>query len=511
MARLKLFLLLQFVFFSALPVIAQVDTAWVRRYNGPGYGSDGPRALAMDNSGNVYVTGYSSGSGTATDYATIKYAPNGDSLWVRLYNGPGNGDDRAFALVADDSGNVYVTGFSSGSGTNTDYATIKYAPNGDTLWVRRYNGPGNGNDIAYALALDDSGNVYVTGSSWGSGTFYDYATIKYAPNGDSLWVRRYNGVGNGYDDAEALAVDRSGNVYVTGGSGTIKYSANGDSLWLSEYGGIDIAMDDSSNVYVTGSIDSDTAVNIFNIDYATIKFAPNGDTLWVRRYNGPGIGSDYPSALEVDGSGNVYVTGYSSQYSVYPYNEDYATIKYAPNGDTVWVRRYNGPGNDYDKSKALAVDSSGNAYVTGSSLDSDFFLDYATIKYSTSGDTLWIRRYSGQGAGDEAYATAVDDSGNVYVTGASIIYGTGYDYATIKYVQLACIAKSGDANSDENITLPDIVFLVNRVFKAGPAPTPLCRGDANADSAVTLPDIIYLVNRVFKGGPAPVKSLECCL
>ncbi len=168
MWRFKTFLLLQFIFFFSLPVLAQVETAWVRRYNGPGNLGDVASALAVDSSGNVYVTGMTEGFfATSSDYATIKYAPNGDTLWVRRYNGPGNNYDVPFALALDGSGNVYVTGGSYGSGTSGDYATIKYATNGDTLWVRRYNGPENESDEAYALALDKEGNIYVTGGRAG--------------------------------------------------------------------------------------------------------------------------------------------------------------------------------------------------------------------------------------------------------------------------------------------------------------------------------------------------------
>ena len=113
----------------------------------------------------MYVTGMSYGSGTAYDYATIKYNSSGDTMWVRRYNGPGNSDDEATAIAVDGSGNVYVTGYSDGSGTCYDYATIKYNSSGDTMWVRRYNGPGNSNDEANAIAVDGSGNVYVTGYS----------------------------------------------------------------------------------------------------------------------------------------------------------------------------------------------------------------------------------------------------------------------------------------------------------------------------------------------------------
>ncbi len=523
MSKFKILLLLQFILFSALPVLAQVDTDWVRRYNGSGNLSDEARALAVDDSGNVYVTGYS--PSISYDYATIKYSPAGDTLWVRRYNGPGNSADYARALAVDNSGNVYVTGESYDGAY--DYATIKYSSAGDTLWVRRYNGPANLHDYALGMVVDESGNVYVTGRSQGSGTFfyYDYATIKYSSAGDTLWVRRYNGPGNLYDFALALTVDDSGNVYVTGQSqgsdssafsydyATIKYSPAGDTLWVRRYNGpgnaIDrgyaLAVDDSGNVYVTGVSEGSGT----SYDYATIKYSPTGDTLWVGRYNGPSDSSDEAYALALDNTGNVYVTGISRGSGT---SWDYVTIKYSPAGDTLWVRRYNGPGNSYDKANALAVDDSGNVYVSGVSEGSGTSWDYATVKYSPTGDTLWVRRYNGPGnSDDQAFALALDGGGNLYVTGNSFGSGTFVDYATIKYVQYTCVDSAGDANGDGSITLPDIIFLVNRVFKGGPAPSPLCRGDANADGVVTLPDIIYLVNRVFKGGPAPLKSKECCL
>ncbi|HOV98998.1 MAG TPA: SBBP repeat-containing protein, partial [Bacteroidota bacterium] len=196
---------------------------------------DKVQALAVDNSGNVYVTGYSVGSGTSYDYATVKYNSQGEEQWVARYNGPGNSEDKVQALAVDNSGNVYVTGRSYGSETYDDYATIKYNSQGKEQWVARYNGPGNYFDEAYALAVDNSGNVYVTGYSYGSGTSYDYATVKYNSQGEEHWVARYNGQTNSNDRAYALAIDNSGNVYVTGYSfsgkssiyTTIKYSSDG--------------------------------------------------------------------------------------------------------------------------------------------------------------------------------------------------------------------------------------------------------------------------------------------
>jgi hypothetical protein len=508
------------LFFVAVPVFAQsVDTAWVRRYNGPGNGAEDAHAIAVDDSGNVYMTGTSYGSGDNSDYATIKYYPNGDTVWVRRYNGPINYDDIASAIAVDGYSNVYVTG---GSAQNTsypniyDYATIKYYPDGDTAWVRRYNGPGNSNDNAYAIAVDGSGNVYVTGYSWGSGTNLDYATIKYQPDGDTAWVRRYNGPGNDFDAAFAIAVDGSGNVYVTGGSGgsgtyydrdyaTIKYNPNGDTAWVRRYNGPGnfydeasaIAVDGSGNVYVTGGSAQNTSYPFIN-DYATIKYDSDGDTAWVRRYNGPGNADDKAYAIAVDGSGNVYVTGWSYGSGT---DEDYATIKYDRDGDTVWMRRYNGSANHHDWATAIAVDGSGNVYVTGWSDGSGTYEDYATIKHYPNGDTAWVRRYNGPANYyDWASAIAVDDSNNVYVTGSSYGSGTDYDYATIKYVQFLC----GDVNKDGVVNSADVVYLINYLFIHGPAPVPIIQvGDVNQDGVINSADVVYLINYLFISGPAP--------
>jgi uncharacterized delta-60 repeat protein len=428
---------------------------WVARYDGPIHSFDRARAIAVDGSGNVYVTGASESSASLNDpdYATIKYSPSGTQLWVKRYKGPGNGWDEPCTIAVDGSGNVYITGTSLGSGSNNDYATIKYSPNGKRLWVRRYNGPGNVDDGASAMAVDGSGNVYVTGES-GFGDKRDYATIKYSSNGKQLWVRRYNGPNNRVDSACALTVDSSGNVYVTGGSdgtiyldlnyafcyATVKYNPNGKQLWASRYVGPGyigdyahaIAVDNSGNVYVTGeSIGSGTGG-----DYATIKYNSNGKQLWVRRYNGRENGDDEATAIVVDGSGNVCVTGVTEDWGKIN-SSDYATIKYSSNGKRLWVRRYDGPGTlygHYDKPHAMAVDGSGNIYVTGESFGAGTLNDYATVKYDPNGKQLWVKRYNGLGAGyDEAYAIAVDGSGNVYVTGKSPGKKTWDDYATIKY------------------------------------------------------------------------------
>jgi hypothetical protein len=202
-----------------------VQVAWVSYYaSGLAPPSDIGWAIAVDESGNVYVTG-GSGWGSYFVYNTMKYDSTGVEQWVARYNGPANGWDVAIALAVDDAGNVYVTGESEGSGTDRDYATVKYDSAGIEQWVARYNGPVNSSDGAIALAVDDAGNVYVTGESEGSGTSIDYTTVKYNSAGVEQWVARYNGPANEWDEAADLAVDETGNVYVTGeskGSGTCR-------------------------------------------------------------------------------------------------------------------------------------------------------------------------------------------------------------------------------------------------------------------------------------------------
>jgi len=166
----------------------EVSERWVARYDGPGGGNDWVAALVLDSEGNVYVTGESKGLGTGTDYATVKYSPEGEELWVARYNGIGGHNDGGYALALDTSGNVYVTGCSS-----EDYATVKYSPEGEELWVARYDGPRGWEDSAHALALDTAGNVYVTGTATGPDESSDYTTIKYSPEGEELWVAPYDG------------------------------------------------------------------------------------------------------------------------------------------------------------------------------------------------------------------------------------------------------------------------------------------------------------------------------
>jgi hypothetical protein len=426
---------------TILPIISFAQ-GWVSRYNGPGNSEDVAYAIAVDGVGNVYVTGRSYGSGTGFDYATIKYDSFGMEQWVARYNGPGNYHDMAYAIAIDAVDNICVTGWSDGLDTSSDYTTIKYDSLGVEQWVMRYNGPGNGTDVANALTLDAGGNVYVTGySDGGLGTYYDYATIKYNSSGVEQWIARYDGPRSEYDLANAIAVNSVGNVYVTGRSdgigtaydyATIKYDSLGVEQWVARYDDGSnwcdeanaIAVDGVGNVYVTGRSGTSR-------DYATIRYDSLGTEQWVAWYNGPANYVDGACAMALDTAANIYVTGFSNGLG-----RDYATIKYDSSGVEQWVARYNGPGNQHDEAFAIAVDIAGNSYVTGYSHGgSGTDYDYATVRYDTWGVERAVVRYDGPTHNDDfAFAIAVNNQDNVYVTGKS--YDTYWDYATIRYSPL---------------------------------------------------------------------------
>lgn len=356
-------------------------------------------AIAVDNDGFVYVTGARTSADFGRDYCTIKMSPSGQLMWQAIYNGDGNGDDWAVAIAVDDSGNIYVTGASYGLETDLDMVTIKYDADGNEQWVARYDGPTSGEDYAYGLALDGSGNIYVVGVSWGGdswqgGSDYDYAIVKYDSDGDFEWSVRYDRA-QGWDEATAIAVDDHGNVYVTGWT------------WTSECAW----------------------------DYTTIKLDSNGDELWVAHYDGPANDLDFARDIAVDGEGNAYVTGWSRGIGT---GFDYATIKYDVEGQEQWVARFNGCGNGDDYAFKLALDSHGNPHVTGWGKGVGTGTDYFTLKYDTDGNQLWFAGHNGPGNGnDHAFDIAVDNQGNVFVTGEIWLLRPttpfDYDFGTVKY------------------------------------------------------------------------------
>ncbi len=386
---------------------------WTAQYDNP-VGYEYARDLAVDTEGNILVTGHTSGLESVEAYLTVKYDPDGNELWVALYDGAEGEEDVAASVAVDPSGNVYVTGYSEGTGTFSDYITVKYGPDGEEHWVSRYDGPLSSTDIPVSIAVDSWSNVYVTGKSGGVGTGYDFATAKYDPEGNELWVARYDGPAGEGDEAESILVNDFGEAYVTGsseGAGT-------------------------------------------NSDFATIKYDQDGNEVWVARYDGPTNEGENAVALALDGTGNVYVTGWS-------YYADWevgtATIKYDPDGNEVWEARYEAPG-DGVLPIDVSVDSSGSVYVVGTIGHShpNYMIlqrsEYILVKYDSEGKMEWEVFYDGPFIGatddgrDEATAMALDDSGDIYVTGSSRPLGqVGYQMTTLRYTQAPeCSDQDGD-------------------------------------------------------------------
>lgn len=351
-------------------------------------------AIAIDVAGNVYVTGFSDSGFTSPDYLTVKYNSAGVQQWVARYNGPGNDEDYATAIAVDAQGSVYVTGASYDTASFLDMTTIKYNATGTRLWVQRYNGPDNDDDGGVAIAIDHLGNPSVTGVSFGEETYADIVTVKYFTGGTIDWVRRYDGPGMDDDVPAAITTDVNGHVYVTG------YAFSLDNF----------------------------------LDIVTIKYRPGGSIVWTRLYDGPEHDEDGGTAIAIDAAGNVYVAGYSSAIGG-TLLFDYATLKYNLDGVLLWDRVYNGPGLDDDVPSAIGVDGAGNVFVTGRSFGLGTFDDFATVKYSASGVEQWVARYDGDAHDDDAATAMVVDplSGGVFVTGYSYD-ATGFsDYVTIHY------------------------------------------------------------------------------
>ncbi|MGA2624739.1 MAG: SBBP repeat-containing protein [Bacteroidota bacterium] len=375
--------------------------------------------------GSVYVTGSSDSAITGSDFLTIKYTPEGNVVWSVRYNGPSNQDDYARAIAIDGEGNIYVTGESYGLGTDYDYATVKYNPAGEQQWAVRYNGPGNFEDKAADIAIDSTNSVYVTGYSYGLGTSCDYVTIKYSSVGVEQWVMRYNGPGDSTDVATKIRLDKLGNVYVAGYS----YAP------------------------------------VTDFDYAIIKYSSSGIQQWVERYD-YGNSPETSTILAVDNNSNIYISG-CTYYPIGDGGQGYSIVKYNSDGELQWTKR---DSHLYSDALAITTDDSLNVYIAaisnanpglnkynsagepqwgyGSGYISSIEVDHGgniyvsgqvnglfTAKFNSGGNAIWSAEVAPNG---RSTGIVVDYDGNVYVTGINSIYtGTGWDYdndyITLKY------------------------------------------------------------------------------
>jgi hypothetical protein len=398
-------LLILLVFAICLSCSAQIQQAWVAKYNnGITDGNHQALKMALDSSGNIHVLGVSANANTNTGYVVVKYAPNGNQVWAARYDSTNYPTASPTGFAFDSSNAVIVIG---------NAVTAKYSSDGNLLWTAPYNGQ--------ATAVDPGQNIYITGVS---GMF---TTMKLTSTGSNVWSETWVDQPE-FNLSQAIAVDNSSNVYAAGPEtyfydkgpyvniALLKYDLNGNQLWhngsVEGVGGgtgvVGILLDGSGDVFMEYNF----AVGIDG-GYTTSKVNPDGSTAWTD-YDPTGNGNSFASGLIVDSLGNIVISGQNAHSPPLP---SYGTYKLDTNGNYLWTNLY--PMSSYGGSAALAlaVDSSNNIYVTGESSITNTPYDIATLKLDNNGNQLWVQRYHGTGLGNAGNAIAVDNSGNVYVAG----------------------------------------------------------------------------------------------
>jgi uncharacterized delta-60 repeat protein len=310
---------------------------WVKIYNGLTNDKDNGVGIKVGSDGNVYVAGVVVRNNF--DLVALKYNSSGALQWVTAYNNPSNDTEDCKALALDSSNNVIVVGASNRGGTNGfDYITLKLDnATGAISWVKHYNGTGSGTDVVRAVAVDSSDNVVITGNS-SNGSNNDIVTIKYDSAGTTQWAKRYN---NGSSDLPtAITTAADGTIYVTGnsrGTGTnfdwvtIKYNASGVSQWTkrTRTAGLDVPnalfVDSSYNVYVAGYVTGNTSGGATGQDGYVVKYNAVGTSTVSARYNGAANMNDIVSAMTVK-NGKIYVALQSTTAT----RNNIVTIQYVP-------------------------------------------------------------------------------------------------------------------------------------------------------------------------------------
>jgi hypothetical protein len=329
------------------------------------------------------------------DVLLMKYSSDGTKLWTRITGN--SAAEYAFAVSADSFGSIYVAGYTYGSTLNSqnsnggvDSFVIQYSSDGTRGWTRLAGT--SGDDYAVSVSADNSGNVYLAGNAPDSmdGETYvggtDIFLVKYQYNGNRAWTRMW-GSGS-LDYADAVTVDNLGNVYVAGrtfgslDSETnigppdallIKCTSDGTKQWIRLFGSsaLDysngVAADILGNIYVTGHTEGAFPGQSFyggTRDIFLVKYLANGTKAWMRQ-SGTAT-DDYGYSVSVDNTGNVYVTGStgaSLDGQTYSNLDDFFLMKYNSNGDKLWTRQFGTSSQDI----AYGVSASGSeVYVAGS-------------------------------------------------------------------------------------------------------------------------------------------------
>lgn len=473
-------------------------TQWADRFNGPANHNDLRPVMALDAQGNVYITAETKSLEPApaygteainTDIVTIKYDRNGSQVWAATFNGPGRYIDAPQDIGVDAQGNVFITGYSWGGrerdgGTDYDFVTIKYNANGARQWVRHYNGTQSlrPQDMAFALDLDQSGNVYVTGGSFYNGVWdwlvMQFTTIKYDPAGNQLWVRNFDSPDRGGAMPRDIKSDAAGNAFVTGhfnhydpesntyGSDLVllKYDPAGVLLKQTRYDtpglnlddedrAIRLHMDAQGNAYVLGvSMPNRGFENDSRLDSVVLKFFNDGRLAWSSVYTRPGQAQEQGYGLVADTAGNVYVAGVTDTMTI----ESASTLTYKldPNGRRLWERVVDFTSEDVDYAIGLVLDPRGDRIHVGVGAIMEpggLHYDYVVLTYLANGTQAGVRSYDNPAHSDDSLRQIeIDGEGDLYLVGAMRTAPGTTSYMDLLTVKVA--STSSPAASDHTIS-----------------------------------------------------------
>ncbi len=518
----------------AKELVIDPDLSW-SSYLGAG-NDDYGQAIAIDASGNAYVAGYTASANWASSGAyNTNYAGNND-VFVAKLNSDGNQllyatylggiqTDVGTGIAVDSSGNAYITGYTSSAGWATagsydpsfnggfDAFIAKLNANGSSMQYATYLGAG-GADYGYGIAIDGSNNAYITGftasGGWASagasdtsfnGGDSDAFVAKIGPAGNTLGYMTYFG-GSGNDFGNAIAVDSSGNAYITGQVG-------------------------SAGLATAGAYDTSYGQNV---DAFVAKFSANGSTLSFASYLG-GSGMDAGNGIAVDKTG-VYVSGSSAsggwaKAGSYDDSQNGGSDAFVAKLDLtgaslIYATYLGGTGDDFGN--GLAIDSSGNAYLTGYSGSSKWTPDVAgttpsggydayIAKISASGAYMPYISFVGGANNDIGYGIAVDNAGNGYIAGNTFSgawtsangydssFNGGTDAFAAKFTGLdkTVIIIPGDANGDGKVDFADLVAVAQNY---GGENKTRDQGDVTGDGNVNFADLVEIAQNYGTTGPA---------
>jgi hypothetical protein len=420
--------------------------------------------------------------------------------WQWAYSAGATGSDYGCDIKLDSQGNVYVSGTFNESVTfgditlnsagSSDIFIVKYSSTGSVIWAKSFGGFSL--DDCESLYVDAADNFFLTGFFRSENISFDgfslynpnsafgynqYYLIKCDASGNVLWANTSDGLGN--MDGNAVTMDKSGNIIVTGmfdgsditfGSITlpnagilssdifiVKYNAAGEALWAKTAGGSgyescsEVVTDDSENLYFTGYFASSTinfgAISLSNAggrDIFIAKYDASGNPVWAK--SAAGSGDEIGVAMGIDAGNHLYLTGSSSSESIsfgsiVLTGSDYdkiVTAKYDADGNVIWAKVFSGDNND--EVIDLTIDNQGNTFIAGEFGSSSILFgstelvntsfDYSDLyitKIDPDGNVLWAESAGGNDD-DEASAAAIDNDGNAYIPGSfyssAIAFGT---------------------------------------------------------------------------------------